>query len=483
MLVATYCRVSTESQRDKQTIQTQKRILADFVKAKGWEIFDSYCDDGFSGTSIEGRPAFSQLLRDADQFDVVAVTDADRLTRSDDPRQRAFIEYTLKEANVKLAVASTGELLDPKNAMHELIHSIKTWIAKEDRKKLLQRMAEGRKTKTLQGRFLHVPPYGYKKAKGFLCKDEAESEIVREIFSLYTAGDNTVAISSSLTQRGYCRRRGGQWCPARVAEVIRNSAYKGEYQSKWGVINCPAIVNPATWKAAQQRLVVNTTNSRRNTQREYLVRGLIYCDCGSKMTAKTHNRKYPYYFCYKGCKPYLRADRVDEEVWGLVSSLVKDPTILKQVILSEPPEKEDDVRKEIERLDKKLGAKQRERGQILRLFRKSLIQEKDVEQQLAEIKTAEEMISRTKEIEGRKLVSIGGERAKLQDLESALRSIRGDIASYTFSQRRELVRLIVPGDKMHNIIAKPGRTLILNGIIDFGQELPIGYSLSRKTAK
>ncbi len=177
MIAALYCRVSSDSQREKQTIETQKRILAEYAKREGWEIFDWYIDDGITGTIIEDRPAFTKLLRDAEahKFNLLAVTDTDRLTRSDDPRQRALIEYILKENGIKVAVATTGEMLDLDNPMHELIHTIKTWMAKEDRKKILQRMAEGRMTKLLQGKFLGSrTTFGYRKDEsGQLIIDES----------------------------------------------------------------------------------------------------------------------------------------------------------------------------------------------------------------------------------------------------------------------------------------------------------------------
>jgi len=66
MIAALYCRVSSDSQRGKHTIETQKRLLADYAKREGWKIFDWYIDDGFTGTSIEARPAFTKLLSDAE---------------------------------------------------------------------------------------------------------------------------------------------------------------------------------------------------------------------------------------------------------------------------------------------------------------------------------------------------------------------------------------------------------------------------------
>ena len=97
-MIAAYCRVSSEDQRERHTIESQRRILAEYAEDKSWEIFDWYVDDGLSGTTIEDRPEFSRLLEDATRqlFNIVLVTDADRLPCSNDLRQRAHIEYTLQ---------------------------------------------------------------------------------------------------------------------------------------------------------------------------------------------------------------------------------------------------------------------------------------------------------------------------------------------------------------------------------------------------
>lgn len=485
MKAALYCRVSSDRQREKQTIETQKRLLADYVKAQQWEVVDWYVDDGITGTSIEGRPAFTKLLREAEEgrFDVVVVVDIDRLTRSDDPRERAYIDYTLRENGIKVAATNTGELLDLDNPNHELIHSIKTWIAKEDRKKILQRMAEGRKTKVLRGEFPFAAPYGYEKVGKHLGIVESEAEVIREIHNLYLTGVNTVAISKLLTDRGYYRRKGGQWNPSRVAQAIRNPLYKGEYHSALGTIKTPSIVDDSTWTNAQKRLKANTTNNKRCTKRQYLVQGLIYCgECGSKMTAKTFTRpkdkSFSYYYCPKpGCAPYFPSQKVDDAVWALACSLVKDPNVLSRVLVPDPNEAHT-IRAEIEKLESRLKGKHREKHQILRLYRKGLIPEDDIEQQLKEIQTAEDMIQGTKAIEERKLDSLCQEQDQLQALESGLARLRAGIGAYTFDQRQELVRLIVPGDTTHRIIAEP-KTLTVNGIVDFN--LP--NTLVRKTAK
>jgi len=503
MRAALYCRVSSDSQRDKQTIETQKRLLADYVEREGWKIFGWYIDDGITGTSIEARPAFTKLLSDAEarKFDVVVVVDIDRLTRSDDIRQRALIDYTLKENGIKVAVASTGELLDLDNSMHELIHTIKTWIAKEDRKKILQRMAEGRMTKLLQGKFLGSrTTYGYcKDESGHLIIDELEAEVVREIFRLYTAdGISMNNIAYALDGKGYLRRDGSRWTPAKIHRTIKSTIYKGELylnrekarkplpKSEWIKIEVPAIIDSETWDLAQERAKTNKIFAKRRLKNLYLLRGVIYCgECGSKMTSRTYfyggSKPDARYVCYHrdqrrktgGCVlPSLLSRKADEAVWNLVEDLVKDSNVLRRVLrVSQSGQKETEalIRREVEDLEKKLNRKQLERDRILRLYRKSVIGDAEVERQLSEVQTAEDMMRATKRIEENKLESLTLSRQKVESLENALAGLRQHIDNYSFEQKQQLVRLLVPGDAEHRIIVNADKSLTVNGIIDFDQ--------------
>jgi len=499
MNAALYCRTSSERQRKQETIESQTRLLAEYVEKKDWKISDWYIDDGVTGTSIEARPEFTRLLEDAKEglFGVVVVVDIDRLTRSDDILQRARIDYTLKENGIKVAVTSTGELVDLDNPSHELVHGIKSWVAKEDRKKILERMAEGRKTKSLQGKFMNNrPSFGYRKDNsGYLVIDESEAKTVREIFSLYTqecVSMNDIALR--LDAKGYLRRNGARWTPARISQTIKNTIYKGELfvnrqksgvavdPSNWIRIEVPPIVDPDTWDAAQARALTNKTFAKRRTKKEYLLRGLLYCgECGAKLTAKTYTyggrKPYPKYICYKrehkkrtgGCVlPSLPAKSADAVVWDLVQGLVKDPKVLKRVI---GQSNQKDTRKEIaatiEDLDKRLHKIQMKKNRLVRLYIAEELEDREIELHLSEIRTAHDMVLTTKRIEEKKLAALKLGRRKVESLEKALAELRHNIDSFTFEQRQELVRLIVPGDSEHRIIAQEDRSLTVNGVIDF----------------
>lgn len=79
--VALYVRVST----DGQTVQNQLGELRQVADRHGWEIVQTYADEGVSGTKgREGRPEFDKLLKAIArrEVDMVAAWSVDRLGRS-----------------------------------------------------------------------------------------------------------------------------------------------------------------------------------------------------------------------------------------------------------------------------------------------------------------------------------------------------------------------------------------------------------------
>ncbi len=79
--VALYCRVST----DGQTVENQTRELEAVAKRHGWEIVETFTDQGISGAKgRHGRPGFDALHKAIarKEVDMVAAWSVDRLGRS-----------------------------------------------------------------------------------------------------------------------------------------------------------------------------------------------------------------------------------------------------------------------------------------------------------------------------------------------------------------------------------------------------------------
>ena len=86
--VAIYCRLSEEDrnkanpQADSESIQNQKSMLLGYAGQQGWEIYNLYSDEDFSG-SDRRRPEFLKMLADAEKrkFDIVLCKTQSRFSR------------------------------------------------------------------------------------------------------------------------------------------------------------------------------------------------------------------------------------------------------------------------------------------------------------------------------------------------------------------------------------------------------------------
>ena len=109
-------------------------------------------------------------------------------------------------------------------------------------------------------------------------------------------------------------------------------------------IAVPAIVDEDTFAAAARRLEDNRRFSARNTKEPSLLMGLVSChSCGYayyRTSTRTKKRKLYYYRCL-GSDDYryehgricenqpVRADYLDELVWGQVTALLADPGLVQ----------------------------------------------------------------------------------------------------------------------------------------------------------
>ena len=87
MKAAVYLRVSTEEQRERQSIRTQREFAERYCALHEIVVYEYYSDDGVSGTiPMEDRSEGARLLQDSEdgKFATILVYRLDRLGR--DPR-------------------------------------------------------------------------------------------------------------------------------------------------------------------------------------------------------------------------------------------------------------------------------------------------------------------------------------------------------------------------------------------------------------
>ncbi len=446
MRAALYLRVSTEEQRERQSIATQRDFGQRFCDLHEIPIADFYADDGVSGTvPLEQRQEGKRLLDDAraQKFDEVFVYKLDRLGR--EPR---LILNAVKEfEDLGVVVKSMTEPFETSTPAGRFLLTILSGVAGLERDNIIQRSSEGIRRLVREGAWVGgIAPYGYrvqgKRREARLVVSDApingtgltESDVIRLIFQM--AGDegkSCVVIADHLNQVGVpasCPRDGGEvprgrrrrvtaglWRDSQVRYMLRSTTYKGVHVYGKRPSNprkaapvferaVPAIVDPALWDRAQSTLERNRLFCQRNAKNDYLLRGLAKCGhCGwtyiGTVYAGARRPTRKYYVCggrHKGrkavpdpaqrCRALAITGDIEDVVWADVERFLRDPQGVLDKLLECVRETTVDsasLKSQLTTLQAALAGKDEERTRVVGLFRRGRIDEDALDRQLEEI--------------------------------------------------------------------------------------------------
>lgn len=141
MRAAVYIRVSTEEQRERQTIVTQREFAERYCKQNEISIVNIYADDGVTGTiPLDQRPEGKRLLADAQRslFDTVLLYRLDRLGRD----ALLILKSVSELESMGIQVRSMTESFD-QDPTGKFLMTILSGVAGLERATIIQRMVEG----------------------------------------------------------------------------------------------------------------------------------------------------------------------------------------------------------------------------------------------------------------------------------------------------------------------------------------------------
>ena len=320
--IVTYERVSSDDQRERDTIMTQYDELQRRLAAEpNVEIVERYLDNGVSGTKeLRLRPDGARLLADAAarRFDEVWVYKLDRLGRDEiDP---LVVRRDLGKLGI--SVVSIRE-----NIETPLMYGLQVLMAAEERRAFLMRSRDGMARAAREGRYCGgIVPLGYvvegKKQSARLAADEepfwndlSPAGLIRMMYHLsgdegwscYRLADhlNALKIPPAYVKDGRMvgnmnkgKRKeatAGIWRPSRVRDILTRTVYRGLAQhgkhppKKDGVRpipqiiegSCVALVSEELWFATQQTLADHRLFNPKSKHRVYLLKARIKCGvCG-----------------------------------------------------------------------------------------------------------------------------------------------------------------------------------------------------------
>jgi site-specific DNA recombinase len=240
--IALYLRVSSEEQRDRETIEIQRDFLEQYCSLYGLEVAGVYEDDGVSGTiPLPERPGGRQLLEGAKagEFGTVLVSKLDRLGRS----LLVIVDAHDRLETAGVALRSGREPIDTSTPSGRLIFQMLASFAEYDRENIAERTQAGLHRAFRKGRHFGSIPFGYDIAEdGAFIVVEEEARIVREIVANIAAGGTLYSEAKRLNDegepspgrkyRGRPRKHGPSWCHSTVRGILTQGAYAGVHVVK-----------------------------------------------------------------------------------------------------------------------------------------------------------------------------------------------------------------------------------------------------------
>jgi DNA invertase Pin-like site-specific DNA recombinase len=164
--VAIYARYSSREQDGSTTIESQTLECKQYALSQGWQVLEDhiYVDEAKSGTTIEGRDAFREMIAAAQQkprpFDVILVWHTSRFAR--DRVEASRHKQILKGYGVELKSAS--QELNEDTPEGQLLSGFYEILDEYYSARLDVEVRRGLKENARQGfRTGGTPPYGYKK--------------------------------------------------------------------------------------------------------------------------------------------------------------------------------------------------------------------------------------------------------------------------------------------------------------------------------
>jgi DNA invertase Pin-like site-specific DNA recombinase len=304
-----YARVSSAEQAIGTSLQDQQDAITAYAQARGLKVERMYVEaESAVHEKIERREQIRLLCADVRAGDLVLVDKLDRWSRDPEFTYRSIREILAAKAGFY----AVGDACDPSTPEGDTMLGFRVLFAREEHKRIKQRMVGTRKLLRDRGYYADgLPPLGYRRQdvrgvqRNVLVIEPEEAEMVRRAFRLCLSGSALSAIA------GEVGRPFDQ-----VAKTLKNRIYLGEVRDghgQWIKGQHEPLIDAETFLEAAAAL-----RSRRHGSRPpetgaetstWWLRDVARCAlCGAKMSAVyggTPERRRHYFACAHRCTSKL----------------------------------------------------------------------------------------------------------------------------------------------------------------------------------
>lgn len=307
--VAAYARVSTDSDEQATSYQSQINYYSEYIKAhEDWALVKVYTDEGISGTSIKHREGFQEMIADAlvGKIELIITKSISRFARNTVDTLKAIRQLKDKGVEVYFEKENIWSL----DGKGEVLLTIMSSLAQEESRSISENVTWGIRKRFAEGKACASTLYGYN--HGFQI-NETQAAVVKRIFSMTLQGYPLGTIANTLTEEGIPTPQGkSKWSITTVKRILNNEKYRGdallqktytadfltkkmvkndgEVQQYYVKEHHEPLIDPEVFDQAQTELANRT--ARRSG---YAFSGKLICgECGALCSPKTwhSNDKY-----------------------------------------------------------------------------------------------------------------------------------------------------------------------------------------------
>jgi site-specific DNA recombinase len=505
---AIYARVSSDRQKEEQTIASQTAALIEYCHQEGYTVPAEWIfqDEGYSGATLI-RPGLERVrdLAVEGQIESVLIYSPDRLSRK--YAYQVLLVDEFARHGVEIVFINSPQASTPEE---QQLLQFQGMIAEYERAQIAERTRRGKRFRAKAGstNVLSGAPYGFRYVKktetsaSYYEIIEQEAEVVRKVFELYTESWFSIgAVVGWLNNHEVpTRKKLSPWERSTVWAMLRNPAYigracfgktesvprqrvtrplrqRGGYsprcssnrerpRQEWIEIAVPAIIDEEIFALAAERLQENKRFSARRTIEPNLLSGMLVCgECGYayyRASTRTSRRKIYYYRCL-GSDDYrhvngrvcqskaIRQDYLDALIWRQVVELLEDPALIRQEIQRRLQAIQDSspTRKRKEVIDREINRQQKSIEKLLDAYQEGLLELSELRSRMPNLRKRSEALQA--ELRGLEAITAGQQTflRLAENIENFLARLRNTADTLDVIERQKILRLVVKEILIH----------------------------------
>ncbi|MCD8048465.1 MAG: recombinase family protein [Clostridia bacterium] len=285
--VAAYCRVSTLSEEQEESFETQKAAYEAIIdKNPDMELAGIYADRGVSGGDIKKRKQFLKMMQDCrdGKIDMIMTKSISRFARN----LADTLECIRELKGLGIPVRFDREGIDTMNPSGDMLLGMLAAVAQEEINSMSRNIKWAQLKSWEKGNPKHFASYGYRVYMvGDVCLwgiCEPEAERIRLAFEMAEKGERYWKIVCALQEMEEREKTGIVWDQVRLRRYLTDRAYIGD------------------------RITGKT----------------VCVDCFHKKTVR-NNGKYPKYYMEGHHEPLVSKERFERVGENIKSGVMKAP--------------------------------------------------------------------------------------------------------------------------------------------------------------